>query len=209
MDTTNDDRALLECAARGDESALRTLLKRFGPDARRRIQGKIGSKYQALIDEDDVMQVTYLEAFLHAETLRARDATAFIAWLARIAENALRDAIRGLKRQKRPDRAKRVQAAAGADSGVVLLEQLGWTTTTPSRQVAREDARRCLEAAMSRLPDDYAAVVRLVDLEGHATGDAASRLQRSVGAVCMLRARAHDRLRRELGRASQFFSDSA
>ena len=49
----------------------------------------------------DVMQVTYLEAFLHIDQLTARDTSAFLAWLTRIAENAIRDAVRGLTRTDR------------------------------------------------------------------------------------------------------------
>ena len=126
------DPSLLQEAVEGDTAALRVLLEHFGGEVRKRISGRIDKRWRASLDEDDVMQVTYLEAFLHIDQLTARDSTSFLAWLTRIAENALRDAVRGLTRQKRPDPARRVLDAPGPDSYVGLLECLGVTTTTPS-----------------------------------------------------------------------------
>ncbi len=203
------DPSLLQKAVEGDAGALRVLLEQFGGEVRKRICGKIEKRWQASLDEDDVMQVTYLEAFLHIDQLTARDSASFLTWLTRIAENALRDAVRGLTRQKRPDPARRVESAPGVDSYVGLLECLGVTTTTPSREAARRDAAAILETAVAKLPEDYKTAVRLYDLEGRSVAEVAAGMGRSVGAVHMLRARAHDRLRQELGTASQFFSGSA
>src|SRR5262245_33215396 len=101
MHMERSDSGLLEQAVEGDAAALRLLLDRHGPRARQRIQGKIGRRWRAVLSEDDVMQVAYLEAFLHIEQLTARDTTSFIAWLSRIAQNTLRGAIRDLERKKR------------------------------------------------------------------------------------------------------------
>src|SRR5262245_56325849 len=126
------DPSLLQSAVEGDTTALRALLEHCGGDVRRRISGLIDKRWRASIDEDDVMQVTYLEAFLHIDQLTARDSTSFLSWLTRIAENALRDAIRGLSRQRRPNPARRVDVPVGPDSYAGLLECLGVTSTTPS-----------------------------------------------------------------------------
>ncbi|HKQ47858.1 MAG TPA: RNA polymerase sigma factor [Phycisphaerae bacterium] len=205
----DDDTTLLQRAVEGDVAALRLLLERFGGEVRQRIAGRIDKRWQALLDEDDVMQVTYLEAFLHIDQLTARDTQSFLAWLTRIAENAIRDAIRGLSRQKRPDPARRIAPATVTDSYVGLLECLGVTTTTPSREAVSRDAAEVLKAAVERLPPDYRTAVHLYDLEGRTVSDVAAAMNRSVGAVHMLRARGHDRLRQDLGSSSQFFTGSA
>jgi RNA polymerase sigma-70 factor (ECF subfamily) len=201
------DGELLEKAAEGDTAALRALLERFGPQVRNVIRGRIGKQWRAVLDADDVLQVTYLEAFLQIDQLNARDAASFAAWLTRIAENNLRDAIKELERQKRPHPSKRVQRGAGDESCLTLLEVVGGTTTTPSRKAAQREAADIIRSALDRLPADYCQAVRLYDLEGRSSEQVAATLGRSVGAVHMLRARAHDRLRALLGSESKFFSD--
>jgi len=199
---------LLQRAVEGDVSALRVLLERHGGEVRARIAGRIDRRWQAYIDDDDVMQIAYIEAFLHIDQLVARDTTSFVAWLTRIAENALRDAIRGLSRLKRPDPMRRVEPNITADSYFTLLDCLGVTTTTPSREVVKKDAMGALESAIQHLPDDYRTAVRLYDLEGRSIADVASTMGRSEGAVHMLRGRAHDCLRKSLS-SSAFFSGPA
>jgi len=153
-----------------------------------------------------VLQVTYLEAFLEIERFTPRGPGSFLAWITHIAENNLRDAVKGLERAKRPDPRKAVRGPAGHDSYVALVELLGTTNSTPSRHAARGEAGSFLERAIAALPPDYEKVVRMLDLEGRAVSDAARDLGKTPGAVHMLRARAHGRLRELMGPESQFFS---
>ena len=98
---------------------------------------------------------------------------------------------------------------AGHDSYVTLLDQLALSATTPSRQAANNEAGGMLDDVIGKLPHDYRKVVRLYDLEGRSPTEVAESIGRSVGAVHMLRARAHDCLRELLGSESQFFSRRA
>jgi RNA polymerase sigma-70 factor (ECF subfamily) len=199
------EEALLAKATSGDEEALSSLLRRYGPLVRRGL--RIAESWQTVLDADDVMQVTYLEAFLRIGRFNPRSRGSFGAWLRQIAQNNLRDAVKGLERDRRPPPAMRVDAPGGEDSFVALYELLGATTTTPSRVVAREEAKSFLESAIKQLPRDYATVVRLHDLEGKSGPEVATAMGRSRGAVFMLLGRAHDRLRETMGSATKFFSD--
>ncbi len=198
---------LFEKAVRGDDDALRALLQRHGPQVRTVVSGKIGRQWQTVLDADDVMQVTYLEAFLQIDQLMARDPASFTRWLTRIAENNLRDAIKVLERPKRPPPCKRVQASGDADSYVELLDLLASDSATPSRTAAKQEVVRIVDSALGELPGDYGTVIRLYDLEGGSAAQVAASMNRSVGAVHMLRSRAHVRLRQMLGSPSKFFSD--
>lgn len=206
---TPDGAELLNAAASGDLAALRKLLETHGPRLSAEIAAQIGPQWRSLVDAEDVMQVTYLEAFLQAQQLRGRDTAAFVAWLRRIAENNLRDAIKELSRKKRPDPGQRVHAPPGENSYVALVELLGQTTTTPSRHAARGELSGMMSAVLERLPTDYRAVIRMYDLEGRGVDEVATELGRSSGAVHMLRARAHDRLRELLGAETNFFTHTA
>jgi len=191
----DEDRSIQD-AIRGDMEALSTLLRRHTPELRARL--KIDPNWQSVLDVDDILQVTFTEAFLRITSFVPTGPGAFLAWLTRIADNNLRDAIKGLQRQKRPPPGR--QAAAGGDGSVIeLFELLGVTTATPSVHVARGEMTSALERAMAALPEDYARVVRAYDLEGRSIEETARTLQRGAGAVHMLRSRAHGRLRELLG----------
>jgi RNA polymerase sigma-70 factor (ECF subfamily) len=201
------DDQLLNKAVTGDTDALIQLLRRHGQSVQEQL--RIGPQWQSMVGPEDVMQITYFEAFMHIGRFDAKDGSTFAGWLRQIAENNLRDAIRGLARQKAPHPANRVYPAASGDSFVGLLEMLGATSATPSRAAALNESRTLLESAIARLPADYATVVQLYDLEGNSIADVAVAMKRSAGAVHMLRARAHDSLRELLGRESIFFSNPA
>jgi RNA polymerase sigma factor (sigma-70 family) len=198
------DDCTVEQAVSGDSGSLAALLRNVGPRIKEHV--RVGPLWQAVLDTEDVMQVTFLEAFLRIQRLAPPTIGAFEAWLARIAENNMRDAIRGLERQKRPDPRRRVASHQSADSDLCLLEYLGFTTSTPSRQAARGEAATLLHDAITRLPESYATVVQMYDLDGHSIDEVCARLKRSSGAIYMLRARAHQRLEELLGESSRFFS---
>lgn len=205
--TVNDTDARLRAAVAGDVDAMTVLLNECAPDVERSLS--IAREWRSVLEPADVMQVTYLEAFMRMAQYDPERSEPFRAWVQRIAENNLRDAIRGLQRQKRPQPSDRVVLPNGADSTADLFEQLGVTTTTPSRHVTREERSSRLNAALDALPDDYARAVRLYDLDGLPIGEVSRQMGRSTGAVHMLRARAHDRLRQVLGPESGWFGTSA
>lgn len=201
------DQQLLDAALAGSGDALTRLLRRHGPAVRHRL--RINPVWQGTLDAADVMQVTYLEAFLQVHQLADRTPAGFLAWLNRLAENNLRDAIKALERQKRPDPRQQIRRASPGDSASTLLDRLCGTARTPSRSVAGHESQQVLETALRQLPPAYAQVVRLHDLDGRSVEEVAAALGRSPGAVYMLRARALQRLQELLGSESRFFSAGA
>lgn len=207
MSSTEEE--LLVKAVAGDTDALSDLLGSVGPQVEAGLDGKIAKHNQAAFDPADVMQVTYLEAFLRFSRFEPTGSVgSFVRWLERIAQNNLLDAVRALDREKRPPRRKKLTRVQQDGTYVTLLGNLTGTTGTPSRQVAQSEAKQLLERALAKLPRDYERVVRELDLEEHSPGEVAESLGRSKGAVHMLRARAHERLQELLGSPSQFFTDS-
>jgi RNA polymerase sigma-70 factor, ECF subfamily len=199
-----DAERLLQEAVGGNTDALAALLEEHGPAVARRLE--IGRQWRGMIEAEDVMQVTYLEAFLQIHRFDRSRGVAFESWLHRIARNNLLDAVRGLSRRKQPQPRDRVREPTG-DSSVGLLNLLGVVSATPSREAGRAENAQLLDRAIEQLPADYAAVIRLYDLQGKPVEEVAAAMKRSPGAVHMLRARAHDALRDQLGRESMFFSN--
>jgi len=195
-------------AIQGDEQALADLLELAGPAVRECLKGLIPSRLQSLLSDDDVMQQTYVDAFLGIRQFTPRGSNSFVAWLKTLANRNLMDVIRMLEAAKRGGNNRQV----GLDedrSLTALYEVLGATTSTPSRRAAGREAQLALLQAISRLPDLQQQVIRLYDLEGKPVQDVASAMNRSQGAVFMLRARAHDRLREIMGSASDYLSTNA
>lgn len=196
-------------AVGGDEDALAELLAEHAGPLRVRLDPQVPTRFRPVLEVDDILQITYLEAFLRIGTFTNNGPAAFFGWLCRVAENNLRDAIRELERQKRPQPANRVALGGGDQSMCLLLEEIGATTTTPSRNAAASEMKSAVDQALAALPDDYALVIRQYDLEGRSAADVAKALGRSEGAVFMLRARAHERLREHFSSGNQFFSRPA
>ncbi|MCK4660113.1 MAG: hypothetical protein KAV82_11380 [Phycisphaerae bacterium] len=111
---SDEERQLVEGAVDGNADALDVLLREYGPQVRRRLS--ISSAWQGTLDGADVMQVTYMEAFLRIGQFAGRTPETFVAWLTRIAENNLRDAIKELERAKRPDPRRRVRCGYGRET---------------------------------------------------------------------------------------------
>jgi RNA polymerase sigma-70 factor, ECF subfamily len=202
---TELDEHCVSRAVAGDERALAALLDRYGLLIARKL--RINTCWQGQLDADDVMQVTYLEAFLRIRQFTSDGPDAFAGWLHRIAENNLRDAIKGLERDKRPPPKNRVIDRGKDDSYVALMDQTAGAGRTPSRSAAAREVREIVDAALRRLPRDYEQVLRLCVLDGRSGPAAADVMGRSHGAVKMLLARARERLRELLGGGRRFFSD--
>jgi RNA polymerase sigma-70 factor (ECF subfamily) len=201
---TDDDR-LIAAAKTGDEEALVALLKKYAAQLRRRLGGRIAQQWVSYFDEDDLLQITFMEAFQRIHRFSPRGHESFLAWLWQIAEYNLRDAIKALERQKRPRPGMRVHNPRDNESSAPM-ELFGVTSSTPSRYAAIDEAKAILEEAIKKLPSDYGLVVRIMDIQGKTAAQAAAAMRRSEGAVHMLRARAHDRLREALGCESSYFS---
>lgn len=206
MEPTPEQEAQLERALKGDQHALVDLLEDLGGLVRARIEPKIGTHLKSSLDVDDVMQVTYMEVVSRLDGFQQGGVRGFLAWLTRMAENNLIDAARMLESQKRPNPRKRVTHASAEESMVALVEAIGATVTTPSRAAARGELGGVLDDALAKLPPAYEKVIRLYDFQGKNAKSVAAEMGKSEGAVYMLRARAHDRLRELLGGESRFFT---
>lgn len=190
-----DETTLLARACDGNRVALADLFKQHDPTLRGVIQKRLPRRWQALLTVDDILQQTYVDAMLAISRFTPANERSFGAWLRKLAEHNVIEAIRALEAKKRGGRDHSVHS--NTDSADRLFSSLTWAVTlgTPSQHVVRTDRERLLKQAIQRLPDLYQTVVRQFDLEGKPMDTIAAELGRSVGAAYLMRIRALERLR--------------
>ena len=187
------DRGQIEKAVGGDEAALEGLLRSIAPELMSAID--IDPVWRRSLDPEDILQVSSLEAFLRIGSLRDATPDSFRAWIKRIVANNLRDAIRGLERDKRPNPRDRVTRGSSGESARTLLNALTDSRASASTPaILAEDLER-LRAVIRVLPRSYRLVVERMDLEERDAAEVSAEMGRSRGAIHLLRSRAHDRLR--------------
>lgn len=199
---------LTKRAIQGDEDALKSLLEEVGALVRHTIATRIPSKWQSLLSEDDVMQQTYADAFRGITRFVPLGSGAFQAWLSSLARCNLLDAVKMLEAEKRGGNHRKVDAVGSNDTYVDFFDVLSSSGTSPSRNVGRAEVNTLVQELVAALPDVYRTAVQMYDLDGAPISEVANALGRSPGAVHMLRARAHDRLRTSLGSEGNYFTKS-
>ncbi len=204
--TESDEDSLLQRAVTGDADALGQLLCANAAALEARVALNIKTTLRAVIGVEDVLQTTYIEAFLHIGTFRPHGDGSFLAWLTRIAKNNILDAVRCAKAKKEPSPEKRIQPNSD-ESYARLLSSIADSTTTPSGLAVRHENRTLIEEAISRLPEIYQKVLRWYYLEDLTVPEIARKLGKSAPAVHMMRARAQEQFGR-LVSESQFFGKS-
>ncbi len=198
---------LLAAAVLGDMVALeRLLLAHYDPLARR-IAGKLPTRLQATQAVEDILQLTFLQAFRDVTRFVPRDDASFGDWLATIADHRLLDAIKQHDRQKRGGDWGQITEVAVDDSRwIPLLDWIAADDITPSSVVARDEAVHALHIAIAGLEEEQREAIRRHLLDGQTLEETATAMERTPDAVRGLVYRGKLKLREAMGRASQWIS---
>ncbi|HTN75023.1 MAG TPA: RNA polymerase sigma factor [Pirellulaceae bacterium] len=199
--------ALVTAAVAGDRVALERLLLSHYDALSVRIAHKLPARLQATQAVEDILQLTFFQAFRDIAQFEPRNDAAFGDWLARIAENRLLDAIKQHDRRKRGGDFCRVEGSSPDDSKLApLLDWIASDDPHPSSVVARSEALHALHVALASLEHDQREAIRLRLLEGESLEATAAALDRTPDAVRGLVHRGKQKLREAMGRASQWLS---
>ena len=205
--TAQSEAQLAAAAARGDRAALQRLLLDHYDELERRIQSKLPPRLAATWAAEDILQVTFFQAFRDIGRYEAREDASFGDWLARIAEHRLLDAIKQHDCAKRGGEWDRVGEIAQGDSrSASLLDWIAADQTSPTSAIARSEALHALQVALASIPDDQREAICLRHLEGKSLEDAAAAMGRSPDAVRGLVQRGKQSLADAMGRASKWLS---
>jgi RNA polymerase sigma-70 factor (ECF subfamily) len=202
---TAPESALVAAAVGGDRIALERLLLAHYDDLARRIGAKLPPRLQATHAVEDILQITFMQAFRDIGGFEQRADATFAAWLATIAEHRLCDAIKQHDRQKRGGQLRQVENNSADDSRILSLwDWIAAADTSPGSVVAREEALQALQVALATLPDDQRAAICLRLLDGKSLEETAAELGRTEDAVRGLIHRGKQQLAEAMGRASRW-----
>ena len=179
-----DENALIQAARKGDLDAFNRLVLAYQDLVYNQAFRMMGDAESA----DDASQEAFISAYRNIHTYRGGS---FRGWLLRIVTNACYDELR--RRKRRP-----TVPLEPVDSNEDELESPGWLADpgeSPEESAVRSELdkaiRRCLEA----LPDEFRAMVVLVDLQGFDYYEAAEVVGSPVGTVKSRLSRARVRMK--------------
>ena len=179
----NNIRTLVERAQGGDREAFNALVRTFEDRLRDFIRSRMGPVVRGRLEPEDVVQETFVRAFQSIGHFRWQDEPRLLGWLQSIAENRIRDAVKGPR----------------GDDVLQLSSEMPDSGSSPSRRVRRGERFDRLEQCLARLSPDHRQVVLLCRIEGLKIREAARRMNRSESAVKNLLLRALRELKSSFG----------
>ncbi len=208
MSTSEDKQDLIALAISGNRPALQELLLADTSRLSRRISAKLPRSLQGLLDMEDVLNATYLQAFRGISKLRNNSEVAFYAWLKTIADNQLQDMLRSLQRKKRGGGRRQVRGAPASDASSIanFVDLLSGREHIPDKSVARREAVYAVQVGIAALPSDQQEAIRLHVLQEKSLAETAAVMNRTPGAIRALVYRAKQQLRETMGSASMWLS---
>jgi RNA polymerase sigma-70 factor (ECF subfamily) len=198
-DTNELPAGLLARARGGDPAARGELLELYHNYLRVLARAQLDRSLRVRLDESDLVQETLLEALRDFRQFAGSSERELVGWLRRILVRNLADQVKRHRAHARDWKRQESLEALLDRSCQEVHDALGRDVSTPSAQAARREQAVLLADALARLPDDYARVIVLRNLERLPFEEVAARMGRSAGAARMLWARALERLGRELG----------
>jgi len=177
-----DERELVERARNGDREAFSCLVRTYEAKVFQLAYGLTRDRNLA----DDLAQEAFIKAYTALPKFESR--SAFGTWLYRITVNHVRDHLRRIKVRK--------EVSLDDLSPAVLADEGGAEREARARD--RERTRELVLRTIGGLPEKYAAILSLRDLQGRSYGAIAELLDISPGTVDSRLYRARKLLRKRL-----------
>ena len=150
-----DETALVEQAREGDLNAFNTLILTYQDMA-------FNLAARRLTDDDgaaDVTQTAFLSAYRSLDSFRGGS---FKAWVMRMVTNACYDELR--RRKRRPTVS--LEPVTDDDEEIESPAWLADDGPSPEEEMERVELDGALQTCLQSLPEDFRAVVLMVDVEG-------------------------------------------
>jgi len=174
--------ALLRAARAGSPDALDRLYAKVAGRLLGFIRVRMGPSLRVRLESRDILQATLLRSFERIDQFEGDTGSSLMAWLARIAENEIRDRVDHAHRARRDVARELPLQPAAAQVAAQVRSAL-------SQAVLSEESAR-IERALESLEPNHREVILLRKYEELGFKEIAARMGRSEDACRMLLARA-------------------
>jgi RNA polymerase sigma-70 factor (ECF subfamily) len=181
--TRQESAALLRAARDGSPEALGQLYERCAGRLLAVIRLRMGRELRARLESRDILQNALMKSFQHLDQFEGGDGASLMGWLARIAENEIRDQADFQHRQRR-------DVAVGISIDDSQAPDLAARVRSALSQAILSEEATLLEEALEALEPDHREVIVLRKLEDLSFREVGARMGRSEDACRMLLARA-------------------
>jgi RNA polymerase sigma-70 factor, ECF subfamily len=194
-----EEEKLIAMAKEGDLDAFNRLVLSY--------QSFIYSIAYRMMYAEDAAADASQEAFILAfRKIRTHRGGSFKAWLGRIATNVCLDELRRRKRHPEDSLEEKMEFSEGFDAslpGPMVQGEPG-----PEKSVEQSEVTKAIEDCIRGLPDEFRAVLVLVDVQGFGYKESSSMLKRSMGTIKSRLARARARMRDCLQHSRELLPDA-
>ena len=182
--------ALVERARQGSSEELDALLGRCTPKLLALIRLRMGPQLRRSLESRDVLQNTLLKAFKGIDRFEGEGRESLMAWLARIAQNEIRD---------QADRQHAQMRDARREVPFDEIGEMAGPIRTATARVALGERARTLERALEAIEADHREIIVLRKLEELTFPEIAEQMGRTPDACRMLFSRAMAALTMKVG----------
>lgn len=152
------------------------------------------------LDESDVIQTTWLDIVSRLDQFNGSTEGEFFAWLKKILENNVKNAMRNNMADKRDVR-KELNLVDDMESAAINWFEPIATGSSPSNRLINGESALSLAAAIESLPDNQRIAIELRHLQGMKLSQVCEIMEKTPDAVVSL-------IRRGMIRLREILSDS-
>lgn len=188
---------LLEHALKGDKEILGCLLDQYRAYLTVLARRYLDDRVKGRVDENDMVQITFLEAQRDFHSFRGNRTEELLGWLRNILRNNIYSAHqKHLFAQKRSAAKEKYQSTG--DDGPSYVDMATAEASSPSQKLMRKEANIFLAHCMEDLPETQREALRQRYVEGRSLKEIADSMVKSEMAVAGLLKRGLQALRHKM-----------
>jgi RNA polymerase sigma-70 factor (ECF subfamily) len=197
MDSRTSTFGLVERFKRGETEAFSLIFRKYRRRLAVLVHYRMSSELRGAVEVDDILQEVFLAAAQDMGNFTYQSPGSLMAWLSRISDHVVVDAVRYQNRGKRHAEQLLRFRSESNPAGPEPVDR-----ETPSRVFARTENMQILLKKLDSLPAEYREMILLAKFEGLTTKEISERVKKSRESVALTLHRALKRFR-ELEAAAQ------